>query len=71
MKSVIAMVQSAASVVLCIPGASAQSVTPEVWISPNDPTHGGAADFWDMLASNAPWPSAKARVKVFAIARTL
>ena len=51
--------------------ATAQPATPEVWISPNDPTHGGATDFWNMLEPDAPWKSAKGRVKVFSIAQNL
>jgi hypothetical protein len=56
---------------LAVPAASpAHAAEPQVWISSNDPTHGGAADFWQMFAADAPWQSAKRHVAVFGIART-
>ncbi len=50
---------------------SAETHSPMVWIAPNDPTHGGAIDFWDMLKPDAPWQKAKSRVQVFEIAQNL
>ncbi|MBV8635707.1 MAG: hypothetical protein JO002_14530, partial [Burkholderiaceae bacterium] len=44
---------------------------PSVWLSPNDPTHGGAEDFWDMLKPDAPWQNAKRHVNVFEISQNL
>jgi hypothetical protein len=66
-------------VVFCIlTGASvwaatgtAQPDSPIVWLCPNDPTHGGAKDFWAMLQPDAPWQKAKGHVKVFEIAQNL
>ncbi len=49
----------------------AHAAEPQVWISSNDPTHGGAADFWQMFAPNAPWQSAKRHVAVFSIDQNL
>lgn len=49
----------------------AQSAEPSVWISTNDPTHGGAADFWQLFEPNAPWQSAKRHVAVFSIDQNL
>jgi len=48
-----------------------EPTAPVVWICPNDPTRGGAKDFWDMLQSDAPWQRAKSHVKVFKIAQNL
>lgn len=42
-----------------------------VWFSPNDPTHGGAEDFWDLLKPDAPWQKAKSHLAVFGIAQNL
>lgn len=44
---------------------------PEVWLSPNDPTHGGAADFWSMFQPEAAWTAARSRVRVVSIAQNL
>jgi hypothetical protein len=53
-------------------GASAAGAAePAVWMSTNDPTHGGAGDFWQMFEPNAPWQSAKRRVAVFGIDQNL
>ena len=49
----------------------AHTAEPQVWISSNDPTRGGAADFWQMFAPNAPWQSAKRHVAVFGIDQNL
>ena len=49
----------------------AQSARSEVWIGPNDPTHGGAPDFWDMLRPDAPWQRARSRIDVFEIQQNL
>ncbi|TYL98020.1 hypothetical protein FXB40_05925 [Bradyrhizobium rifense] len=49
----------------------ARAAEPQAWISSNDPTHGGAADFWEMFAPNAPWQSAKQHVAVFSIDQNL
>jgi hypothetical protein len=49
----------------------AQAAEPAVWMSTNDPTHGGAADFWQMFEPNAPWPAARKRVAVFGIDQNL
>jgi hypothetical protein len=49
----------------------ARAAEPKAWISSNDPTHGGAADFWQMFAPNAPWQSAKQHVAVFSIDQNL
>ncbi|MBB5341382.1 hypothetical protein [Tunturiibacter gelidoferens] len=43
----------------------------EVWISPNDPTHGGAPDFWDMFQPGADWAQAEHHVRVVGIAQNL
>ena len=43
----------------------------EVWISPNDPTHGGATDFWDMFQPGAAWAQAAHHVRVVSIAQNL
>lgn len=43
----------------------------EVWISPNDPTHGGATDFWDMFQPGADWAQAEHHVRVVGIAQNL
>lgn len=49
----------------------ARAAEPGVWMSTNDPTHGGASDFWQMFEPNAPWQSAKRRVAVFGIDQNL
>ncbi|MBV8651793.1 MAG: hypothetical protein JO255_10030, partial [Alphaproteobacteria bacterium] len=49
----------------------ANSAEPAVWISTNDPTHGGADDFWQLFEPNAPWPMAKGHVAVFGIDQNL
>jgi hypothetical protein len=49
----------------------ANSAEPSVWISTNDPTHGGADDFWQLLEPDAPWQSAKRHVAVFSIDQNL
>jgi hypothetical protein len=36
----------------------------DVWISPNDPTHGGAADFWAMFQPGADWARAEHHIGV-------
>jgi hypothetical protein len=59
------------SCVLAIVAWPAHAADPQVWISSNDPTHGGAADFWQMFAPNAPWQSAKRHVVVFSIDQNL
>jgi hypothetical protein len=51
-----------------MPAASAE---PAVWFSTNDPTHGGAVDFWQMFEPGAPWQSAKRHVTVFNIDKNL
>lgn len=43
----------------------------EIWISPNDPTHGGATDFWDMFQPGADWAQAEHHVRVVGIAQNL
>lgn len=52
-------------------GGSVTMAEQSVWISPNDPTHGGAEDFWDLLKADAPWQKAKGRVNVFEISQNL
>ncbi len=42
-----------------------------VWLAPNDPTHGGAEDFWDMFKADAPWENAKSHVTVLEISQNL
>jgi hypothetical protein len=49
----------------------ANSAEPVVWISSNDPTHGGAEDFWQLFEPGAPWQSAKRHVTVFSIDQNL
>jgi hypothetical protein len=49
----------------------ANSAEPAVWVSTNDPTHGGADDFWQLFEPNAPWQSAKGHVAVFSIDQNL
>lgn len=49
----------------------AHSAEPSVWISSNDPTHGGAGDFWQLFEPNAPWQSARRHVAVFSIDQNL
>ena len=44
---------------------------PTAWVSTNDPTHGGASDFWQMFEPGAPWPMAKRHVAVFEIDQNL
>lgn len=44
---------------------------PVVWMSTNDPTHGGAGDFWQLFEPNAPWPAARRHVAVFSIDQNL
>jgi len=48
----------------------ARSAKPSVWESSNDPTHSGAADFWQLFEPNAP-PSARRHVAVFSIDQNL
>ena len=43
----------------------------DVWLSANDPTHGGAADFWDMFRPGADWTAARSHVRVVSIAQNL
>ncbi|SFH64278.1 hypothetical protein [Bradyrhizobium sp. Gha] len=52
-------------------GWPARAAEPQVWISSNDPTYGGAADFWQMFVPDAPWQSAKQHVAVFSIDQNL
>jgi len=59
------------SCVLAILAWPARAAEPQVWISSNDPTNGGAADFWQMFAPNAPWQLAKQHVAVFSIDQNL
>ncbi len=42
-----------------------------VWISPNDPTRGGAEDFWDLAKAGSPWQKAKGRIGVLEISQNL
>ena len=49
----------------------AHAAEPSVWVSTNDPTHGGAGDFWQMFQPNAPWQSARRHVAVFSIDQNL
>jgi hypothetical protein len=49
----------------------ANSAEPSVWISTNDPTHGGADDFWQLFEPNAPWQIAERHVAVFSIDQNL
>ena len=51
--------------------APANSTDPPVWIGTNDPTRGGAPDFWQLFEPNAPWPIAKSHVAVFGIDQNL
>lgn len=51
--------------------ATANPLDPPTWISTNDPTHGGAEDFWDMFETDAPWPIARSHVAVFGIDQNL
>ena len=44
---------------------------PEVWLSPHDPAHGAAADFWDMFAPDAEWAVTERHVQVVEIAQNL
>jgi len=45
--------------------------TTKAWISSNDPTHGGAPDFWSMFEPGAPWARAMAHVEGISIAQNL
>jgi hypothetical protein len=49
----------------------ADAAEPAVWVSTNDPTHGGAGDFWQLFEPGAPWQSAKRHVAVFRIDQNL
>ena len=49
----------------------AHSAEPSVWVSTNDPTHGGAEDFWQLFDPNAPWQAARRHVAVFSIDQNL
>jgi hypothetical protein len=49
----------------------ADAAGPAVWVSTNDPTHGGAGDFWQLFEPGAPWQSAKRHVAVFSIDQNL
>src|SRR4029077_18631778 len=49
----------------------ADAAEPAVWGSTNDPTHGGAGDFWQLFEPGAPWQSAKRHVAVFSIDQNL
>lgn len=51
--------------------SSSATTIPEVWISPNDPTHGGATDFWAMFQPGADWAQAEHHVSVVEIAQNL
>src|SRR5579871_2573487 len=52
-------------------GSSLAQSAPEVWLSTNDPTYGGAKDFWSMFQPGADWASAKSHVRVVSIAQNL
>jgi hypothetical protein len=51
--------------------AGRAQTAPEVWLSPNDPTHGGASDFWDMFQPGADWAVTQSHVQVVEIAQNL
>ncbi|MEW6437413.1 MAG: hypothetical protein AB1508_09650 [Pseudomonadota bacterium] len=62
----------ALAILLCHAGARpAMAAQPEVWISSNDPTHGGAPDFWSMFEPGAPWAKAMSRLTGVSIAQNL
>jgi hypothetical protein len=65
----------AALVVCCgfssVPVSASHAAEPAVWMSTNDPTHGGAADFWQMFEPNARWQAARKHVVVFGIDQNL
>ena len=54
-----------------LPMPSIGQAGPQVWLSPNDPTHGGAVDFWSMFQPGANWSVAKNHVQVISIAQNL
>src|SRR5258708_28580609 len=64
----ILLLAGAAAGAVALPANSAE---PSVGISTNDPTHGGADDFWQMFEPNAPWQIAKRHVAVFGIDQNL